>query len=101
MDIDQEAVRYARQHSLSPRVHFLAADSMGLPFKNDSIEVVVCNHVYEHVPHAERLMDEIYRILKREGCCYFAAGNKYMVIEGHYGLPFLQTDPEQAFLNGL
>jgi ubiquinone/menaquinone biosynthesis C-methylase UbiE len=89
MDIDQEAVQYARKHSSSPRVHFLTADSMVLPFHNNSIDVIVCNHIYEHVPQAERLMDEIYRVLKKEGCCYFAAGNKYMVIEGHYGLPFL------------
>jgi ubiquinone/menaquinone biosynthesis C-methylase UbiE len=89
VDIDQEAVQYARKHSLSPRVHFLAADSMMLPFHNNSIDVIVCNHIYEHVPYADRMMDEIYRVLKEEGFCYFSAGNKYMIIEGHYGLPFL------------
>jgi len=89
VDIDQEAVQYARKHSLSPRVHFLTADSMMLPFHNNSIDVIVCNHIYEHVPYADRMMDEIYRVLKEEGFCYFSAGTKYMIIEGHYGLPFL------------
>jgi ubiquinone/menaquinone biosynthesis C-methylase UbiE len=96
VDIDQEALQYARQHSLSPRVHFLTADSMRLPLRNNSIDVIVCNHIYEHVPQAERLMDEIYRVLKKEGCCYFAAGNKYMVLEGHYGLPFLSWVPKRV-----
>ena len=95
IDIDQEAVQFARSHSLSPRVHFLTADSMMLPFHNNSIDVIVCNHVYEHVPSADRMMDEIYRVLKETGFCYFSAGNKYMVIEGHYGLPFLSWVPKR------
>jgi SAM-dependent methyltransferase len=54
---------------------------------------VVCNHVYEHVPDSYLLMDEIYRVLKTGGFCYFAAGNKYSLIEGHYHLPFLSWLP--------
>jgi 2-polyprenyl-3-methyl-5-hydroxy-6-metoxy-1,4-benzoquinol methylase len=95
VDIDQEAVQYARGHSLLRHVHFLTADSMMLPFRNNSIDVVVCNHIYEHVPSADRLMDEIHRILKKEGVCYFSAGNKYMITEGHYGLPFLSWVPKR------
>jgi 2-polyprenyl-3-methyl-5-hydroxy-6-metoxy-1,4-benzoquinol methylase len=92
-DIDQEAIHYAQNQSSSPHVHFLIADSMALSFRSDSIDVIVCNHVYEHVPYAEQMMDEIYRVLKENGFCYFSAGNKYMVIEGHYGLPFLSWVP--------
>jgi hypothetical protein len=39
------------------------------------------------------LMDEVYRVLKKEGLCYFSAGNRYMILEGHYGLPFLSWLP--------
>jgi 2-polyprenyl-3-methyl-5-hydroxy-6-metoxy-1,4-benzoquinol methylase len=94
MDIDQEAIQYAQNHSLSPHVQFLIADSMALSFRNNSIDVIVCNHIYEHVPCADKMMDEIYRVLKEEGFCYFSAGNKYMVIEGHWGLPFLSWVPK-------
>jgi len=94
MDIDQEAIQYAQNHSSSTRVPFLIADSMTLPFRNNSIDVIVCNHIYEHVPYADKMMDEVYRILKEGGFCYFSAGNKYMIIEGHYGLPFLSWVPK-------
>jgi len=94
MEIDQEAIQYAQHHSSSARVQFLAADSMALPFQDDSMDVIVCNHIYEHVPYADQMMDEVYRVLKEEGFCYFSAGNKYMVIEGHYGLPFLSWIPK-------
>jgi ubiquinone/menaquinone biosynthesis C-methylase UbiE len=95
IDIDQEALRYARSHSSSSNVHFLVSDSMALPFKDNTIEVIICNHVYEHVPDANRMMREIYRVLKKEGFCYFSAGNKYMVMEGHYYLPFLSWIPRR------
>jgi ubiquinone/menaquinone biosynthesis C-methylase UbiE len=94
IEIDQEAIQYARHNSSSTRVQFLTADSMALPFHDNSVDVVVCNHIYEHVPDADQMMDEIYRVLKQEGFCYFSAGNKYMVIEGHYGLPFLSWVPK-------
>lgn len=95
IDIDQEAIQYAQHHSLSTRVRFLMADSMALPFRANSIDAIICNHVYEHVPQAQQMMNEIYRVLKENGFCYFSAGNKYMVIEGHYGLPFLSWVPKR------
>jgi len=94
LDIDQEAVRYARIRSPSSEVEFLMGDSMALPFRDGSIDVIVCNHIYEHVPESNRLMDEIHRVLKKDGFCYFAAGNRYVLIEGHYHLPFLSWLPK-------
>lgn len=93
MDIDREAVSYAKDHFSSSRVTFLIGDSLALPFRDGSVDVIICNHIYEHVPQPRKLMDEIYRILKEDGFCYFSAGNKYMVLEGHYGLPFLSWLP--------
>lgn len=94
MDIDREAVQCAKNQSSSPPIHFMIADSMALPFQDNSIDVIVCNHIYEHVPYANRMMEEIYRVLKEDGFCYFSAGNKYMFIEGDYQLPFLSWLPK-------
>ena len=41
------------------------------------------------------LMDEIYRLLKPGGICYFAAGNRFQIIEPHYRLPFLSYLPKK------
>jgi 2-polyprenyl-3-methyl-5-hydroxy-6-metoxy-1,4-benzoquinol methylase len=56
-------------------------------------DVVICARVYEHVPDAVMMMDEIYRILKPGGVCYFATGNRLNIIEPHYHLPFLSMIP--------
>ncbi len=94
VDIDQEAVQHARSQGISPRVQYLMGDAMAIPLREESIDVVVCNHIYEHVPDPRQLMEEIYRVLKREGICYFAAGNRHVIMEGHYGLPFLSWVPK-------
>jgi len=94
IDIDQEALHDAKERHVSSRSQFLIADAMSLPFKNDSFDVIICNHIYEHVPEAKRMVDEIHRVMKKEGFCYFSAGNKYMIIEGHYRLPLLSWIPK-------
>jgi ubiquinone/menaquinone biosynthesis C-methylase UbiE len=93
LDIDASAIQFAQQNHRHPALAFLVADAQQLPFTGNGFDAVVCSHVYEHVPSAERLMQEIYRVLKPGGCCYFAAGNRLNVMEPHYRLPFLSIIP--------
>jgi ubiquinone/menaquinone biosynthesis C-methylase UbiE len=69
---------------------------MNLDFPDKHFDVVLCNHVYEHVPDSELLFNEIYRVLKDEGFCYLAAVNKLMLLETHYRVPFLSCFPQRA-----
>ena len=91
-DIDREALVYAERTKALNAV-FIAADAMELPFRDESFEFVICAHVYEHVADSGRLMDEIYRVLKNDGICFFAAGNRLRLVEPHYGLPMLSVLP--------
>ncbi len=43
------------------------ADICNLPFKDDSYDVIFCNHVLEHIPDDTKAMQELYRILKPGG----------------------------------
>ena len=89
-DVDLNALEYARNAETGLAV-FFPSDAMNLPFKNDLFDVVICAHVYEHVPDPERLMQEIHRVLRRQGVCFFAAGNRLRLVEPHYRLPFLSV----------
>lgn len=42
-------------------------DITQIPFENDTFDVIICNHVLEHIPDDRQAMSEIYRILKPEG----------------------------------
>lgn len=79
----------------SRNVFFLRADGERLPIAPSSIDVVLCNHVYEHTDAPESMLSEIRRVLKDDGLCYFAGPNKYDLIEPHYGLPFLSWLPRR------
>ena len=46
------------------------ADVNDLPFKNKSFSLVICNFVLEHLPDPKRVVEEIYRVLKKDGLVY-------------------------------
>ncbi len=93
IDIDREAIRYAHHNMSAQNVYFLEGDSMCIPAADNAIDAVICSHVYEHIPEPENLMKEIFRVLKPGGACYFAAGNRFQLIEPHYRLPLLSLMP--------
>lgn len=43
------------------------ADICDLPFKDESFDFILCNHVLEHIPDDTKAMQEIFRILKKGG----------------------------------
>lgn len=93
IDIDRPAVEFAKVTHKKDNLVFIQADSLKIEMPENYFDVVICAQVYEHVPDAEMMMDEIYRILKPGGVCYFAAGNRLNIIEPHYHLPFLSVIP--------
>ncbi|MEM8561269.1 MAG: class I SAM-dependent methyltransferase [Pseudomonadota bacterium] len=93
IDIDEPAMNHAKATFKKDNLSFALGDAMKLSQANDSVDVVVCSHVYEHVPDAEIMFSEIYRVLKPEGFCYFSGNNRVMIIEPHYRLPFLSLLP--------
>jgi ubiquinone/menaquinone biosynthesis C-methylase UbiE len=95
VDIDEKAINKANKQFKSAKCEYKLADSMNLPFQDNQFDIVICNHIYEHVPDSQKLMNEIYRVLKNDGVCYFGAGNKYMIKENHYKLYFLSWLPQK------
>lgn len=95
IDIDEGAVAHARECNDLANVDFKVMDALHTGFADNTFDVVVCNQMYEHVPDAEQLLQEIRRILVPGGVCYFGATNRLKVIETHYGrLPFLSFLPK-------
>jgi ubiquinone/menaquinone biosynthesis C-methylase UbiE len=72
---------------------FVCADSQRMPFADRSADVLICNHVYEHVVDPVELFAEMRRILRNEGLMYLGLGNRLGVMEPHYRLPFLSYLP--------
>ena len=49
------------------KVLLLNADGEHLPIKDKSIDIIYCLETFEHVPNTNRLISEIFRILKDDG----------------------------------
>ena len=95
IDIDSEAVNHAKEQFEREDLKFKITSIEDFESQtNDKFDVITCSHIYEHVPDSEELINTIYNLLKPGGFCYFAAGNRYKVIEGHYKLPFLSYFPK-------
>ena len=95
IDIDAAAIAAATARGLPANVTLVAGDAMALDFEDGAFDVVICSQVYEHVPDVERLMSEIHRVLRIGGLCYFAATNRWTIVEMHHGLPFLSWLPSR------
>jgi len=75
---------------------FQQVTGTGLPFGDRSFDVVLSNHVIEHVGERAEQLDhlrEIHRVLRDEGSCYLAVPNRWMLVEPHYKLAFLSWLP--------
>lgn len=59
-------LNYTTTDLLSP-IADVKADICDLPFEDDSYDVILCNHVLEHIPDDTKAMQELYRVLKPGG----------------------------------
>lgn len=63
-------INYTTTDLLSP-IADVKADICNLPFKDKSYDIILCNHVLEHIPNDTKAMQELYRILKPGGMGIF------------------------------
>lgn len=57
---------YTTTDLLSP-IADVKADICDLPFDDNSYDVILCNHVLEHIPDDTKAMQELYRVMKPGG----------------------------------
>ncbi len=95
VDIDEPGLAKARER-FGERVDFRLARGEDLPFEDGSVEVVVLNHIYEHVVDPEAVVADIHRVLTPGGVLYAGVGHRWQVIEPHHRLPFLSWLPQRA-----
>lgn len=75
---------------------FQHVEGVELPFADASFDVVISNHVIEHVGDAQaqlRHLAEIRRVMNPNGVGYLAVPNRWMLTEPHYRLKFLSWWP--------
>ncbi len=85
------------QRTVHEGYRFIQIESERLPFSNNSFDLVVSNHVIEHVPDAGLHLSEIFRVLKPGGLVYLATPNRLWPYEVHNKTYFLHYLPPGTF----
>jgi SAM-dependent methyltransferase len=119
IDLDRSRLREARDGFFStdeptrPESLFAVgqADALELPFPTDKFDVVICSEVLEHLPDYQPALDEIDRVLKRDGqlavsvprfgperICWFLSDAYHQVEGGHVRI-FRQEELKSSIEN--
>lgn len=67
-----------------------------LPFKDNTFDVVISNHVIEHVSNQKVHFNEAHRVLKKGGIYHIATPNRLWFMDPHYKLPFITWLPRSV-----
>lgn len=89
---------------LHDNFNFMLMKDTSLPFADNEFDVVISNHVIEHVGDytaQSHHLSEIERVLKPNGIGYLALPNRWMLREPHYKLLFLSWLPKMMRNNYL
>ncbi len=102
VDIDPEAVDYARRHYATPEARFTVADCTSLPFPPDHFEVVIAFEILEHLADAQPLLRELDRVLAPGGILVLSTPNRlYYTDDRGERNPFHPREYDYAELNEL
>ena len=93
------AVDLIDQRVLSDGYHFELVEGTRLPFEDSSFDVVLSNHVIEHVGDEKDQrahLDEIERVMDVGAVGYLATPNRWALLEPHFRLAFLSWLPRSS-----
>lgn len=65
--VDYNPIRVTRALEQGLSFQIQKASLYSLPFENESFDIVLCNHVLEHIPDFSTALNELYRVLKTDG----------------------------------
>jgi len=94
LEIDSKALNNSETRILR-NYQLIQGDGSKLPFDSERFDLIILAQVYEHTQNQIQLADEIFRVLKPGGICFFSGPNRWQLIEPHYFLPFLSWLPNK------
>ncbi len=66
----KEAEQLAKEYKLEDKFEFVCADASKTPFEDETFDTIIMNDAMEHVDEPEKVLEECYRILKKNGKLY-------------------------------
>jgi ubiquinone/menaquinone biosynthesis C-methylase UbiE len=79
VDISNFVLEQAKRR-LGDRVVIQRGNAENLPFRSESLDKIFCSEVIEHTLHPEKVVGEIFRVLKKGGLCVMSFPNERFTI---------------------
>ncbi|MEB3310891.1 MAG: methyltransferase domain-containing protein [Snowella sp.] len=80
VDIEQQAIDYARKFHNHDVIRYIQSDAQSVPeLADDSFDVIVSFETIEHVQHPMLFLTELRRLLKPEGQIFMSCPNDYRI----------------------
>lgn len=76
IDLDEKYLMEARKNIQNNKVKVLKGDANKLLFKDNSFGGIIASEVLEHVPNDDKVLGEIYRVLKKDGVTMISVPNQ-------------------------
>ncbi|OGY94507.1 MAG: hypothetical protein A2406_04345 [Candidatus Komeilibacteria bacterium RIFOXYC1_FULL_37_11] len=78
LDVEQEVIIRAAKKYGSNNCVFQIYNGTDIPFATETFDIVISLQVIEHIKNAQKYLEEISRVLKKNGICIFTTPNKKM-----------------------
>lgn len=92
IDISQEAIDYATARFKKDNNEFYKMDCYALKFPDETFDVVVAFELIEHIEHPAKFLQEVRRILKKDGLFIVSTPNKKRSLKSHNPFHIVELD---------
>lgn len=75
VDVNEDAIAYAKKNYAAQRVEFLLGDGTKIPLETGAVDIVVSFETIEHIENYEAFMKEVKRVLKPDGLLILSTPN--------------------------
>ncbi|HEY3346801.1 MAG TPA: class I SAM-dependent methyltransferase [Nitrospirota bacterium] len=82
IDVSLTLVEHAKGKYVRENLYFIKGDAVGLPFPENSFDVVVSSQVLEHVKDYMAFLRELRRVVRPGGTAIVATPNRMMMVDG-------------------
>ena len=80
LDIARNALEDARNFVKSDKIKFVCADASNIPFEDFYFDKVICSQTLEHLHNPEKVIAEMFRIVKSGGAVIISVPNERVLI---------------------
>lgn len=84
VDVNQDAIAYAKRNYGKTNVNFILGDGVTIPLDTDSVDVVVSFETIEHIEDYKFFLKEVERVLKPDGLFVLSTPNDVEFPEGNH-----------------